>query len=91
MRVVSSTRSGMGKSLYIQRLTETLQAMLPSNAVARVTIPINGPVISPDIMLDIFEKHMDSDVCTIYHLDIAPSVRLTQCICMLIKSFTHSS
>ena len=81
MRVVSSTRSGMGKSLYIQRLTETLQAMLPSNAaVARVSIPIHGPVVIPDMMLDFFEKHMDSDVCIIYHLDIAPSVRLTQCM-----------
>ena len=76
MRVVSSTRSGMGKSLYIQRLTETLQAMLPSNAVARVTIPIHGPVVIPDMMLDFFEKHMDSDVCIIYHLDIAPSVSI---------------
>ena len=74
VRVVSSTRSGMGKSLYIQRLTETLQALLPSNAVARVTIPIHGPTITPDMMLDFFEKHMDTDVCTIYHLDIAPSV-----------------
>ena len=74
MRVVSSTRSGMGKSLYIQRLTETLQTMLPSSAVARVTIPIHGPIITPDMMLDFFDSHMDTDVCIIYHLDIAPSV-----------------
>ena len=74
MRVVSSTRSGMGKSLYIQRLTETLQTKIPSEAVARVIIPIHGPVIIPDMILDFFEKHLDTDVCTIYHLDVAPSV-----------------
>ena len=74
VRVVSSTRSGMGKSLYIQRLTESLQTMRPSNAVARVIIPIHGPTITPDMMLDFFEKHFDSDVCIIYHLDVAPSV-----------------
>ena len=80
VRVVSSTRSGMGKSLYIQRRAEELKRNLPSTEPTHVTIPVHGPVATSDIMLDFFKQHMARETCTIYHLDIAPSVSVLSCV-----------
>ena len=76
MRVVSSTRSGMGKSLYIQRLSEKLTSKIGSKEDVIATIPIHGPIVTPDTVLDLLAKHIDRDECTIYHIDVAPSVSL---------------
>ena len=40
------------------------------------TIPIHGPIVTPDTVLDLLAKHIDRDECTIYHIDVAPSVSL---------------
>ena len=73
VRVVSSTRSGMGKSLYIKRRAQQL-VRLASNHDVHVTIPIHGPVATGDTLLEFFDQHTKRDACTIYHLDIAPRV-----------------
>lgn len=74
MRIVSSKRSGMGKSLYIWRMAEQLSKMKP-NGTVMATIPIHGPDVSPDAVMMLFNEHLDNPYSTIFHLDIAPAVR----------------
>ena len=75
VRVVSSTRSGMGKSLYIKRMAASLRQAISSDDI-HVTIPIHGPVVTANTLMDCFKEHTWRDNCTIYHLDIAPGVSL---------------
>ena len=65
----------MGKSLYIQRLAESLQANLRQTDAVHVTIPLHGPVVTPDTVLELFKDHLKKPTCCIYHIDIAPNVR----------------
>lgn len=69
-----SNRSGMGKSLYIHRLAEDLQKNLMKSDVVHVTIPLHGPVVIPDTVLELLKDHLKKPTCFIYHIDIAPSV-----------------
>ncbi len=39
-----------------------------------VTIPVHGPVVTADSIMDCLKEHIERDNCTIYHLDIAPQV-----------------
>lgn len=73
VRVVSSTRSGMGKSLYIKYRAEALRVKAPNTDI-HVIIPIHGPVVTSDTLMNSLIKHMERSPCTIYHLDIAPRV-----------------
>ena len=66
----------MGKSLYIQRMVEQLQAKISSVGKACVTVPLHGPQVSPDIIMDYLMKCMQESAHTIFHLDIAPSVSI---------------
>ena len=74
VRVVASHRSGMGKSLYIRRMTSKLESQSQVGSVARIIIPIHGPVVSPDTVLDFLSQHTANSQCTIFHFDIAPGV-----------------
>ena len=73
VRVVSSTRSGMGKSLYVKRMADQLRAHKAVGTVC-VTIPLHGPTVSPDIVMEFLKEHLMDLHCTIFHFDIAPSV-----------------
>ncbi len=73
VRVVSSTHSGMGKSLYVKRRATSLKQKICGDDV-HVTIPIHGPVVTADSIMDCLKNHIERDNCTIYHLDIAPRV-----------------
>ena len=64
----------MGKSLYIQRMVEQLQMNMRSMGKACVTVPLHGPKLSPDGVMDYLEKYLQESACTIFHLDIAPTV-----------------
>ena len=74
VRVVSSDRSGMGKSTYIQSLADRLKEKQPNSDL--VIIPLHGPIVTPDTVLELFKGHFERPSCCIYHVDIAPSVRL---------------
>ena len=74
VRLVTSQRSGMGKSLYIQRMVQELQMTLKSMGRTCVTVPLHGPEITPSAVMDYLEKHIQESACTIIHLDISPSV-----------------
>ena len=66
----------MGKSLFIQRMAEKLCKI--SSDVDPVhyeaVIPIHGPVVTPDIVMQFLKKHYENDKCKLYHFDIAPNV-----------------
>ena len=68
----------MGKSLYIQRMVEQLQAKISGIGKTCVTVPLHGPQVSPDIVMDYLVKCMKESARTtcIFHLDIAPSVSI---------------
>ena len=70
--IISSYRSGMGKSLYITALAEKLKNENPECDL--ITIPLHGPVVTPDIVLELFKDHFEKPTCCIYHIDIAPNV-----------------
>ena len=77
VRVVSSYRSGMGKSLYVRRMAEQLELlqMEQSGADPLVSIPIHGPLVSADTVVEFLQEHFDAQQCSIFHFDIAPTVR----------------
>ena len=64
----------MGKSLYIHRMVEQLQMNVRSTGRVCVTVPLHGPKLSPDGVMDYLEKYMQESACTIFHLDISPTV-----------------
>ena len=77
VRIVSSDRSGMGKSLYIKRLAQDLAVNLSRTEEAvHVTVPLHGPLVTPDTVLRLFKDHFKNQTCCIYHIDISPSVRI---------------
>ncbi|XP_064403130.1 E3 ubiquitin-protein ligase RNF213-like isoform X2 [Halichondria panicea] len=83
VRVVSSTRSGMGKSLYVKKISASLRKAISNDGV-HVTIPIHGPVVTADTLMDYFKNYAGRDNSTIYHLDIAPRV-LAEVDCILFS------
>ena len=81
VRIVSSHRSGMGKSLYVQRLAEQLKRISTAKPV-HVIIPLHGPVVTADTVLNFFLDHYSDPSCCIYHLDIAPNVCYCSFLCL---------
>ena len=67
----------MGKSLYIKNLAKNLQQILKQTAAAHVTIPLHGPEVTPDTVLELFQDHLRKSSSCIYHVDIAPNVSFT--------------
>jgi hypothetical protein len=68
VRVVQSNRAGMGKSLYIQRLAEKRVCK------QHVIIPIHGPSITTDSLLERLKDYVAGYSSAVFHIDIAPSV-----------------
>ena len=65
--------SGMGKSLYIDTMVKDLKKMKP-NGPYLITIPIHGPAVTADDVLNIMEGHFENSYSAIIHFDIAPRV-----------------
>ena len=63
----------MGKSLFITRMAEQLQK-LNHKSRAIVTIPIHGPHVTTDTVMECLEAYQDNCSSTILHFDIAPLV-----------------
>lgn len=66
----------MGKSLYIQFLAENLEKKQPNSGDIHVTIPLHGPIVTPDTVLELFKDYMEKPPCCIFHIDVALSVRV---------------
>ena len=75
VRVVSSQRSGMGKSLYIRRRAEFLVDLNPTSKGC-VTIPVHGPRVTPDSVMAFLKDHIANSTGTIFHIDVSPSVSI---------------
>ena len=43
-----------------------------------VTIPIHGPEVTPDTVMEFLKDHMKDATSTIFHLDVAPTVSYSQ-------------
>ena len=82
VRLVLSNRAGMGKSLFITQMAEKLGKRLFQFTTQRnieaadklVTIPIHGPDISNDDIIDMLNKSSECQGPKILHLDVAPQV-----------------
>ena len=90
VRVVKSERAGMGKSLYIQRLTEELDTKTDQQGPHHVIIPVHGPKVTFDTIVQAlkhpFEKmtNQDSGQAIIFHIDISPSVRFSNSLSLML-------
>ena len=67
----------MGKSLFITRMAEKL-AEDKHAGTTHVTIPIHGPEVTPDTIMEFLKDHMKDATSTIFHLDVAPTVSYSQ-------------
>ena len=67
----------MGKSLYVRRMVDRLGTSQVMDT-GYVTIPIHGPTVSPDNVMDFLQEHITNSHSTIFHLDIATSVRISK-------------
>ena len=75
VRVVTSQRAGMGKSLYIKRRMEALDHELATtHGPHEVTVPIHGPSVTSDTIVAALKEYMGISYPMIFHFDIAPSV-----------------
>ena len=80
----------MGKSLYIARLAQQLAKKMNKSEISTenyVTIPLHGPVVTPDTVLELFVHFLKNQTTCIYHIDIAPSVsitRFTATLCVIL-------
>ena len=72
---MSSTRAGMGKSLFITRMAEKLQSVVVGDNV-HITIPIHGPQVTTDsimqYLVNAYGRNKSHEI--ILHFDISPSV-----------------
>ena len=73
MRVVTSQRAGMGKSLYIKRRRKALKAAT-IHGPHEVIVPIHGPVVTADTVVGALKERIGMSRPIIFHLDIAPNV-----------------
>ena len=76
MRAVTSDRTGMGKSLYIQRMKEQLSSKC-FGVSSDVIIPVHGPMVTFDSIVQLLKTSFgdkDTDKPIIFHLDISPNV-----------------
>ena len=78
---MKSKHGGLGKSFYIQRMTE----MFPRSRY--IIIPIHGPVVTADIVMEQLKDH--GSELAIFHIDIAPSVSNNYCITNLNSKESH--
>ena len=80
----------MGKTLFVTRMAEKLQAVVPAAHSPLITIPVHGPVVTTDSIVQCLVGHENTSECTIIHFDIAPSVRAPQtCFSMVVMQFSY--
>ena len=72
MRIVTSQRSGMGKSLFIKRMAQAQQCADQYQAHL-VSIPIHGPLVTTDTVMELLRVHLCVQF-SIIHFDIASDV-----------------
>ena len=69
----------MGKSLYIQRMKEQLRSKSSGHPPSDVVIPVHGPKVTFDSIVQSLKQSFDnkqdtSNHAIIFHFDISPNV-----------------
>ena len=90
VRVVSSHRGGLGKTLFVHRLREQLPNLVNNDMVMtnlrrqgsktflHVTVPLHGNSTDSSMLVDALLPHAvkaNVPLSRIFHLDVSPSVR----------------
>lgn len=86
VRVVTSNRGGLGKTLYVRRLTDQLQNLVNNDMVVcrdsgislHVTVPLHGNSTDSSMLVDSLLPHAtraNVPLSRVFHLDVSPSVR----------------
>ena len=91
VRVVSSHRGGLGKTLFVRRLTEQLPNLAnndmvmtnlrrkdSNNTFLHVTVPLHGNSTDSSMLVEALLPHavkVNVPLSRIFHLDVSPSVR----------------
>ena len=86
VRVVSSNRGGLGKTLYVRRLTDQLQNLMNNAMVVshdtdislHVTVPLHGNSTDSSMLVESLLPHAlmtNVPLSRVFHLDVSPSVR----------------
>ena len=86
VRVVSSSRGGLGKSLFVRRLTDQLTQLVNNDMVLsrcpgtslHVTVPLHGNSTDSSMLVDSLLPHgvkANVPLSRVFHLDVSPSVR----------------
>lgn len=87
VRVVSSSRGGLGKTLFVRRLTDKLPNLVNndmvvsrcSNLSLHVTVPLHGNSTDSSMLVDLLLPHgvkANVPLSRVFHLDVSPSVRV---------------
>ena len=82
--MVTSDRTGMGKSLYIQRMKEELKTKC-SGLSTDVIVPVHGPKVTCDSIVQLFRTSFVNDNTNqtiLFHLDISPNVSIAIMLCL---------
>jgi len=85
VRVVSSNRGGLGKTLFVRRLTDQLPNLVNNDMVLshspntslHVTVPLHGNSTDSSMLVDSllpYGVRADVPLSRVFHLDVAPSV-----------------
>lgn len=81
VQLITSTRAGMGKSLYIKKMAHSASTPVIMN------IPLHGPIVTSDRLIkQLTEKETDYSNA-IVHLDIASAVSYFKHIIILIMQY----
>ncbi|XP_068759451.1 E3 ubiquitin-protein ligase rnf213-alpha-like isoform X4 [Montipora capricornis] len=86
VRVVSSIRGGLGKTLFVRRLTDQLPNLVNNDMVLshspntslHVTVPLHGNSTDSSMLVNSLLPHGFKEnvpLSRVFHLDVAPSVR----------------
>ncbi|KAJ7339375.1 hypothetical protein OS493_005769 [Desmophyllum pertusum] len=87
VRVVSSKRGGLGKTLVVRRLTDQLPNLVNNDMVVRrhdsnislhVTVPLHGNSTDSSMLVDSLLPHAvkaNVPLSRVFHLDVSPSIR----------------
>ena len=67
----------MGKTLFVSRMKEKLEAIMPGHNPL-ITIPVHGPKVTKDSIMECLVPHYNTPDCTMFHFDISPSV--SECV-----------
>lgn len=91
-----STRSGMGKSLYIQRLVKKMENVCSVSGGIHRIVTLHGPDVSMDMVVKgLSAIGDDANLPIVLHLDISERVRYvylpTACVLYCVLSYSTLS